>query len=54
VVVHPLKDGSAGGSLVSVTLHVTLEYSANIRAEGKLPGLCRDLASTQAAQRDGV
>jgi 5-carboxymethyl-2-hydroxymuconate isomerase len=33
--------------------HLTLEYSANLRAGGDFPGLCRKLAATMVAQRDG-
>ncbi|MCC7411646.1 MAG: 5-carboxymethyl-2-hydroxymuconate Delta-isomerase [Gammaproteobacteria bacterium] len=33
--------------------HLTLEYSANLRAGGDFPGLCRKLAAALAAQRDG-
>ena len=33
--------------------HLTLEYSANLRAGGDFPGLCRKLAAAMAAQRDG-
>jgi 5-carboxymethyl-2-hydroxymuconate isomerase len=33
--------------------HLTLEYSANLRADGDFAGLCRKLAAGMAAQRDG-
>jgi 5-carboxymethyl-2-hydroxymuconate isomerase len=33
--------------------HLTLEYSANLRAGGNFPGLCAKLAATMVAQRDG-
>ena len=32
--------------------HLTLEYSANLRAGGNFPGLCAKLAATMVAQRD--
>jgi 5-carboxymethyl-2-hydroxymuconate isomerase len=34
--------------------HLTLEYSANLRAGGDLGGLCARLAACLAAQRDGA
>ncbi len=34
--------------------HVTLEYSANLRADGDFPALCRKLAATIAEQSDGA
>ena len=34
--------------------HLTLEYSANLRAGGDLGGLCARLAARLAAQRDGA
>lgn len=33
--------------------HLTLEYSANLRAGGDFPALCRKLAAAMAVQRDG-
>jgi 5-carboxymethyl-2-hydroxymuconate isomerase len=33
--------------------HLTLEYSANLRAGGDFGGLCAKLAACMAAQRDG-
>ena len=33
--------------------HLTLEYSANLRAGGDFRGLCARLAACMAAQRDG-
>ncbi|MFO1402002.1 MAG: 5-carboxymethyl-2-hydroxymuconate Delta-isomerase [Steroidobacteraceae bacterium] len=33
--------------------HLTLEYSANLRAGGDFAGLCARLAACMAAQRDG-
>lgn len=32
--------------------HLTLEYSANLRADGNVQGLCRALAAVLAGQRD--
>jgi 5-carboxymethyl-2-hydroxymuconate isomerase len=34
--------------------HLTLEYSANLRADGDFPELCRKLATALAEQRDGA
>jgi 5-carboxymethyl-2-hydroxymuconate isomerase len=34
--------------------HLTLEYSANLRAGGDFRGLCKELTDTLAAQRDGA
>ena len=34
--------------------HLTIEYSANLRAGGDLGGLCARLAACLAAQRDGA
>lgn len=33
--------------------HLTLEYSANLEGEGRFGALCRELAATLVAQREG-